>query len=169
MYKQAKVSLQLSGVALAVMQAFAPAAVAQEQQPDSSTVVVKGIRASARSSVAIKRDTLEVVDAITAEDIGKLPDNNVAETLTRIPGVQGYRYGGELAGGDGSEDGGAAAEELDECVFAEPLLLPRCRDGDVRFDRVNGQEFGEAFRGDEYGVRRQGRRFGKRQPCCRTP
>jgi len=105
MYKQAKVSLQLSGVALAVMQAFAPAAVAQEQQPDSSTVVVKGIRASARSSVAIKRDTLEVVDAITAEDIGKLPDNNVAETLTRIPGVQGYRYGGEGASPVGAGSG----------------------------------------------------------------
>jgi hypothetical protein len=101
MNKQTMMSLKLSGVALAVMQAFAPQAVAQEQQADAnSTVVVTGIRASARSSVAIKRDTLEVVDSITAEDIGKLPDNNVAETLTRIPGVQGYRYGGRGFGPD---------------------------------------------------------------------
>jgi outer membrane receptor for Fe3+-dicitrate len=106
MNKQTMMSLKLSGVALAVMQAFAPQAVAQEQQADAnSTVVVTGIRASARSSVAIKRDTLEVVDSITAEDIGKLPDNNVAETLTRIPGVQGYRYGGEGASPVGAGSG----------------------------------------------------------------
>lgn len=60
-------------------------------------VVVTGIRESLRSSAEIKRDAIEVVDSITAEDIGKLPDSNVAETLTRIPGVQGYRYGGEGA------------------------------------------------------------------------
>ncbi|CAN7360378.1 TonB-dependent receptor [Pseudoduganella sp. LjRoot289] len=90
-----KLSLKVTGIALAVSQAFAPCAMAQEA--DSSVVVVKGLRASARSSVAIKKDAMEVVDSITAEDIGKLPDPNVAETLTRIPGVQGYRYGGEGA------------------------------------------------------------------------
>jgi len=105
MNQQTKTTLQLSGVALAVMQAFAPQAMAQEQQADTSTVVVSGIRASARSSVAIKRDTLEVVDSITAEDIGKLPDSNVAETLTRIPGVQGYRYGGQGASPVGAGSG----------------------------------------------------------------
>jgi TonB-dependent receptor len=68
-------------------------------------VVVTGIRASAQSSVAIKRDTMEVVDSITAEDIGKLPDPNVTETMTRIPGVQGYRYGGEGASPVGSGSG----------------------------------------------------------------
>ncbi|MFT7772162.1 TonB-dependent receptor [Roseateles sp.] len=61
------------------------------------TIVVSGLRASAQSSVAVKKNAVEVVDAITAEDVGKLPDPNVAETLTRIPGVQGYRYGGEGA------------------------------------------------------------------------
>jgi iron complex outermembrane recepter protein len=48
---------------------------------------------------------MEVVDSITAEDIGKLPDSNVAETLTRIPGVQGYRYGGEGASPVGNGSG----------------------------------------------------------------
>ena len=77
---------------------------AQVAPVDANTVVVTGLRASAQSSVAIKRNTMEVVDSITAEDIGKLPDPNVAETLTRLPGVQGYRYGGEGAspGGNGS-------------------------------------------------------------------
>jgi TonB-dependent receptor len=64
---------------------------------DDTVVVVTGVRASMRSSAQIKKNTQEIVDSITAEDIGKLPDNNVAETLTRIPGVQGYRYGGEGA------------------------------------------------------------------------
>jgi len=67
-------------------------------------VIVTGMRESLRTSVEVKRNTMEIVDSITAEDIGKLPDPNVAETLTRIPGVQGYRYGGEGASpvGEGS-------------------------------------------------------------------
>ncbi|MRV70292.1 TonB-dependent receptor [Duganella sp. FT92W] len=102
MNSKAKTSAQVAALALVVGQSLfvAPCALAQE-----NTVVVTGIRASARSSVAIKRDTLEVVDSITAEDIGKLPDPNVAETLTRIPGVQGYRYGGEGASPVGQGSG----------------------------------------------------------------
>lgn len=67
-------------------------------------VVVTGMRSSLENSAAIKRTSGEVVESITAEDVGKLPDPNVAETLTRIPGVQGYRYGGEGASpvGEGS-------------------------------------------------------------------
>ncbi|SFU56592.1 TonB-dependent receptor [Pseudoduganella namucuonensis] len=104
MYKKTGFSLQVTGIALAVSQAFAPEAMAQQQAAEQ-TVVVTGIRASARSSVAIKRDTMEVVDSITADDIGKLPDLNVAETMTRIPGVQGYRYGGEGASPVGAGSG----------------------------------------------------------------
>jgi TonB-dependent receptor len=96
MNQKLMMSLKVTGIALAVSQAFAPNALAQEAK-DPSVVVVTGIRASAQSSLAIKKNTMEVVDSITAEDIGKLPDPNVAETLTRIPGVQGYRYGGEGA------------------------------------------------------------------------
>lgn len=76
------------------------AAHAQEAQASTDTVeavVVTGIRQSLQSAVQVKKNTMEVVDSIRAEDIGKLPDPNVAETLTRIPGVQGYRYGGEGA------------------------------------------------------------------------
>lgn len=71
---------------------------------DLEEVIVTGMRESLRTSVDVKRNTMEIVDSITAEDIGKLPDPNVAETLTRIPGVQGYRYGGEGASpvGEGS-------------------------------------------------------------------
>ena len=66
---------KMSVVAIALAQAFAGHAVAQ--QADANTVIVTGIRASAQSSLAIKRDAMEVVDSITADDIGKLPDPNV--------------------------------------------------------------------------------------------
>lgn len=77
---------------------------AEPAAADSEAIVVTGMRQSMTTSVARKKNTMEIVDSITAEDIGKLPDPNVAETLTRIPGVQGYRYGGEGASpvGEGS-------------------------------------------------------------------
>jgi iron complex outermembrane recepter protein len=98
----------VSGFALLVAMGAVGTAQAQETAApakDESVVVVTGIRASARSSVAIKKNTMEIVDSITAEDIGKLPDPNVSETLTRIPGVQGYRYGGEGASPVGQGSG----------------------------------------------------------------
>ena len=51
------------------------------------TVVVTGIRASLQSSQAIKQNSDQVLDSITAVDIGALPDRNVAEALQRVPGV----------------------------------------------------------------------------------
>lgn len=58
-------------------------------------IVVTGIRASLRESVDIKRDGQGVVDAISAEDIGKFPDTNLAESLQRITGVSIDRSNGE--------------------------------------------------------------------------
>ena len=50
-------------------------------------VVVAGVRRSLIDAAAIKRDSDGVVDAISAEDIGKFPDTNLAESLQRITGV----------------------------------------------------------------------------------
>src|SRR5260370_17876812 len=50
-------------------------------------IVVTGLRQSLVTSETIKRETAGVVDAITAEDIGKFPDTNLAESIQRIPGV----------------------------------------------------------------------------------
>jgi len=50
-------------------------------------VVVTGIRHSIQQSLDIKRDAINVVDSIATEDLGKLPDQNVAESLQRITGV----------------------------------------------------------------------------------
>ena len=51
-------------------------------------VIVSGFRASLQNSVAAKRDNIAFSDSIFAEDIGKFPDLNLAESLQRIPGVQ---------------------------------------------------------------------------------
>jgi iron complex outermembrane recepter protein len=58
-------------------------------------IVVTGIRESLEQAVDIKRDSLQILDVITAEDVGKLPDNNVAEALQRVTGVQITRVFGE--------------------------------------------------------------------------
>jgi iron complex outermembrane receptor protein len=58
-------------------------------------VVVTGLRQSLVNSMTIKRDSLGIVDAISPEDIGKLPDANLAESLQRITGVSIDRSGGE--------------------------------------------------------------------------
>ncbi|ONF96035.1 TonB-dependent receptor [Sphingomonas jeddahensis] len=58
-------------------------------------IVVTGIRASLRATIDIKRDAQGVVDAISAEDIGKFPDTNLAESLQRITGVSIDRSNGE--------------------------------------------------------------------------
>jgi len=55
------------------------------------TVVVKGIRYSIETSVATKRNSNSIVEAVSAEDIGKLPDASVAESLARLPGLTGQR------------------------------------------------------------------------------
>ncbi|WP_242107982.1 TonB-dependent receptor [Luteimonas aquatica] len=69
-------------------QAQAPAAPQAVQDPtELDTVVVQGIRASLQSSLQTKRNADAIVEAITAEDIGKFPDKNVAESLSHIPGV----------------------------------------------------------------------------------
>ncbi|MEL6245781.1 MAG: TonB-dependent receptor, partial [Pseudomonadota bacterium] len=59
------------------------------------TVTVTGIRGSLQQSLDIKRNSNQVVDAVSAEDVGKFPDANVAESLQRITGVAIDRSGGE--------------------------------------------------------------------------
>ena len=52
-----------------------------------STVVVTGIRGAVEKSLDIKRDAVSNIEVVTAEDVGKLPAHNVADTLQRLPGV----------------------------------------------------------------------------------
>lgn len=86
--------------------ALATSANAQEAAVDQSAsrpaeneaenvIIVAGIRASQKVAIDIKRDSIAVVDSIVAEDLGKLPDQNVAESLQRIAGVTIERNRGE--------------------------------------------------------------------------
>jgi len=78
-----------------------PAQPAPQTQTDDATtldtVVVTGMRSSLDQSMNIKRDTHGIVDAISAEDIGKFPDTNLAESLQRITGISIERRDGEGA------------------------------------------------------------------------
>ncbi len=66
--------------------AAGPAAFAQDGQ-ELEEIVVTGIRSSLEAAATLKRNDSRIVDAVVAEDIGKLPDNNVAEALQRVTGV----------------------------------------------------------------------------------
>ncbi len=59
--------------------------------------MVTGLRRSLQSARNIKRNSTQMIDAIVAEDIGKLPDITVSESAARIPGVQVERNGGEAS------------------------------------------------------------------------
>ncbi|WP_235074250.1 TonB-dependent receptor [Asticcacaulis sp. AC466] len=62
---------------------------------DETIVTVRGIRRSIKAALDIKKAAINSVDSIAAEDLGKLPDQNVAESLQRIPGVTIERNRGE--------------------------------------------------------------------------
>ncbi|WP_375286741.1 TonB-dependent receptor [Sphingomonas sp.] len=67
----------------------------QDPEEVTADIVVTGIRASLDRAIDIKRNSAGVVDAISAEDIGKFPDTNLAESLQRITGVSINRVNGE--------------------------------------------------------------------------
>ena len=95
--------LSVSSIAMAALLS-APAiaqtaAATPDAQPDAtaaqSDIVVTGIRASLSNAAALKRDNAAIVDAISAEDIGRFPDQNLADSLQRVTGVQITRSLGE--------------------------------------------------------------------------
>ena len=73
---------------------FVGEAVAPDDEA-AQRVVVVGIRRGIESAIAAKKDAVGVVEAIAAEDIGKLPDNSIADSLSRLPGVSAQRVGGK--------------------------------------------------------------------------
>src|SRR3546814_4049128 len=70
---------------------------APEADSADSEIVVTGIRDALRQSIEAKRDSDVIADVISAEDIGKFPDKNVAEALQRVPGIVVNREFGEGA------------------------------------------------------------------------
>ena len=91
------VSLGVLAVGTAHAQDAAAENAAAETAPaeEGDAIVVTGFRASLEAALNLKRDSVAAVDAIVAEDIAKFPDQNLAESLQRIPGISISRDGGE--------------------------------------------------------------------------
>jgi TonB-dependent receptor len=100
--KPACLQLALSALLAAILFGTAPVAFAQQDATTATSddeaieeLIVTGYRESLRGARDIKKNSKGIVDAILAEDIGKMPDENVAEALSRIPGLAITRDNGE--------------------------------------------------------------------------
>jgi iron complex outermembrane recepter protein len=80
-------ALMLTATVTTAAQAQQAAPAAPVASGGTQQIVVTGIRASIESSLRQKRDNDGVVEVITAEDVGKMPDKNIADSLQRVPGV----------------------------------------------------------------------------------
>ncbi len=83
--------------------AFASSAGAQQQAASASAppagepveeVIVTGIRHAIETAIEVKKDADVIVEAVSAEDIGKLPDNSIADAIARLPGLAAQRVDG---------------------------------------------------------------------------
>jgi iron complex outermembrane receptor protein len=88
------------GLALLVPSSMALAATAASDDTALQEIVVTGIRQSVQVSLDAKRSAVDLVDIISAEDIGKLPDKNIADSLARVPGVTTSSAGANEGGFD---------------------------------------------------------------------
>ncbi len=85
--------LQATPVAVAcALLAFSTGASAQ--QAAEQQIVVTGIRGAIESAISVKKNSDNIVEAISAEDIGKLPDSSIAESIARLPGLSAQRVAG---------------------------------------------------------------------------
>lgn len=72
----------------------APASTATQETAEEEEIIITGFRASLRNSTETKRNSDAIVEAVSAEEIGKLPDNSIAESLARLPGLSAQRLFG---------------------------------------------------------------------------
>ena len=87
----------MSGTALSVAFLAGTPVMAQSTQAGDDggdAIVVTGIRGSLAASATLKRNTAAIIESVSAEDIGKLPDVSIADSLARLPGVTAQRLEG---------------------------------------------------------------------------
>lgn len=82
--------LKSASASAVLLMALQGAAIAQE----TTTIVVTGIRKGIEEAISVKKNSDSIVEAISAEDIGKLPDNSIAESIARLPGLAAQRTAG---------------------------------------------------------------------------
>src|SRR5688572_18446186 len=80
-----------AGVGAQAQAQNAPAA--QNDEPVEE-VVVTGLRKSIQDSIGVKKNETSIVEVVSAEDIGKLPDSSIAESIARLPGIAAQRTNG---------------------------------------------------------------------------
>lgn len=99
MSKTFKKGVLASSIAMVLAGGATPFAMAAEQanaaEQETEVIEVRGIRGSLKANLNAKRFSDSIVDVINAEDIGKFPDKNVAESLQRVPGITIQRQFGE--------------------------------------------------------------------------
>src|ERR1700749_4765209 len=88
------------GLAILVPSSMALAAAAAPDDAALQEIVVTGIRQSVQVSLDAKRSAVDLVDVINAEDIGKMPDKNIADSLARVPGLNTSSAGANEGGFD---------------------------------------------------------------------
>ena len=89
--------LQATPVATAVAAMLFGLPMAQAQTADGAApqvITITGIRRGIESAINIKKGADAIVEAISAEDIGKLPDSSIAESIARLPGLAAQRVNG---------------------------------------------------------------------------
>ncbi|MFQ3236043.1 MAG: TonB-dependent receptor [Paraglaciecola sp.] len=94
-FYKTRIATSMSLILGAVM--MAPVSAQEEAGDETEIIQVTGIRSSMVKSMDIKRSSSGIVDSINAEDIGKFPDTNLAESLQRITGISIERLNGEGA------------------------------------------------------------------------
>lgn len=90
------VAAALPGVMSMPMTAYAQDA--EDDEVIEEIVTYGKYRASLVDAISTKRNSATIVEAISAEDIGKLPDSSIAESLARLPGLAGERRNGRTSG-----------------------------------------------------------------------
>ena len=98
-FTPSKIALALLSTGIVSLSSQVYAAEAEKgAEEDVEVIQVTGIRGSLQRAQAIKMSTNSIVEVLSAEDIGKLPDTSIAESLARLPGVTGERRNGRTSG-----------------------------------------------------------------------
>ncbi|WP_306094666.1 TonB-dependent receptor [Qipengyuania flava] len=90
----ATVSLSACAVALTGLATPAWAQDAEETADEGDVIIVSGYRASLESAIAEKREKDQIIESVSSEDIGKLPDASIGESIARLPGLTSQRISG---------------------------------------------------------------------------
>jgi TonB-dependent receptor len=117
----------------ALSQSAEPVAQPDAEETTVDEIIVTGFRASLASALGAKRESNLIIESITAEDIGKFPDQNIAESLQRLPGIQIDRENGQgtrvrIRGLDQN------VTLLNGDIFVSGLEIFRLGEGNIRQD-----------------------------------